>query len=183
MCIRDSSYSVSFDDNWEEMVAKSPELGKDDGSGTIVRNDRWVSGSTANMTGLVYGESAPLPENGFKMGAYVFDGWATSPDLAEGDRMEGSNFFSPGASIATPSPAPAHEATLVLYAQWKAVDLSLIHISRVLFCIVWWAPKGLRRCSEPAFRWTSSVAWQQRAWPPSTCVESPSTACSTSWSS
>ena len=117
-----NSYSVSFDDNWEEMVAKSPELGKDDGSGTIVRNDRWVSGSTANMTGLVYGESAPLPENGFKMGAYVFDGWATSPDLAEGDRMEGSNFFSPGASIATPSPAPAHEATLVLYAQWKAVD-------------------------------------------------------------
>ena len=63
-----NSYSVSFDDNWEEMVAKSPELGKDDGSGTIVRNDRWVSGSTANMTGLVYGESAPLPENGFKMG-------------------------------------------------------------------------------------------------------------------
>ena len=81
-----NSYSVSFDDNWEEMVAKSPELGKDDGSGTIVRNDRWVSGSTANMTGLVYGESAPLPENGFKMGADVFDGWATSPDLAEGDR-------------------------------------------------------------------------------------------------
>lgn len=117
-----NSYSVSFDDNWEAMVAKSPELGKDDGSGAIVPNDRWVSGSMANMTGLVYGEQVALPENGFEMGAYVFDGWATSPDLAEGDRVQGSNFFPPGSSIATPSPAPANGGTLVLYAQWKAVD-------------------------------------------------------------
>lgn len=118
-----NSYDVEFDDNWEFMVAQDPKLGKAGPDGATVPDEAWVSGTTTGLAGLTYGRPAALPENGFAMGGYAFAGWATSPDLPEGDRTEGSNFFSPGASIATPDPAPVEGGTVTLYAQWKAVDL------------------------------------------------------------
>lgn len=118
-----NSYDVEFDDNWEFMVAQDPKLGKAGPEGTTVPDEAWVSGATTGLAGLTYGQSAALPENGFAMGGYAFAGWATSPDLPEGDRTEGSNFFSPDASIATPDPAPVEGGTVTLYAQWRAVDL------------------------------------------------------------
>lgn len=116
------SYSVEFDNNWGFMVAKDPGLGKTDPDGATVPDDALVSGATAGLAGLTYGEPVALPDNGFTMGGYELAGWATSPDLAEGDRAEGANFFSPGSSMATPDPAPAEGGTVTLYAQWKAVD-------------------------------------------------------------
>lgn len=118
-----NSYDVEFDDNWEFMVAQDPKLGKAGPEGTTVPDEAWVSGTTTGLAGLTYGQPAALPENGFAMGGYAFAGWATSPDLPEGDRTEGSNFFSPDASIATPDPAPVEGGTVTLCAQWKAVDL------------------------------------------------------------
>lgn len=119
-----NSYGVEFDDNWDSMVTQDASLGMVDpaGSGATVRNPEHVSGTTADLPGLAYGESAALPENGFRMGGYAFVGWATSPDLAEANRAEGSNFFPPGVAISTPDPAPADGGTVTLYAQWKAVD-------------------------------------------------------------
>lgn len=118
------TYSVTFDNNWAYMVGNDPQLGKDDADGTTVPDDAWVSGATAGLAGLTYGEPATLPDNGFTMGGYEFVGWATSPDLGETPPVEGSNFFSPGTkTIATPDPAPAEGGTVTLYAQWKAVDL------------------------------------------------------------
>lgn len=119
-----NSYSVSFDDNWDLMVQQNAQLGAPDpgGSGEIVRNPEFVSGSMGDLAGLTYGESTELLENAFKMGGYAFEGWAISPDLAEGDRVEGSNFFSAGSLIATPDPAPVNGGALTLYAQWKVVD-------------------------------------------------------------
>lgn len=120
-----NSYSVTFDDNWEYLVTQDEKLGKlgPEGGPAIVRNDAWVSGTMDALPGLTYGVAASLPANGFRMGGYEFAGWATSPDLVESARVEGSNFFSPDSSMATPDPAPAEGGTVTLYAQWKAVDM------------------------------------------------------------
>lgn len=119
-----NSYAVSFDNNWNSMVAQDPKLGTEDPDDPdgVVPDGTWVSGTMGELTGLTYGEPATLPENGFEMGGYELVGWATSPDLAEGDRAEGTNFFSPGSSVATPDPAPVDGGAVTLYAQWKAVD-------------------------------------------------------------
>lgn len=119
-----NSYAVSFDNNWNSMVEQDPKLGTEDPDDPdgVVPDGTWVSGTMGELAGLTYGEPATLPENGFKMGGYEFVGWATSPDLAESDRAEGTNFFSPGSSVATPDPAPVDGGAVTLYAQWKAVD-------------------------------------------------------------
>lgn len=119
-----NSYAVSFDNNWNSMVEQDPKLGTEDPDDPdgVVPDGTWVSGTMGELAGLTYGEPATLPENGFEMGGYEFVGWATSPDLAESDRAEGTNFFSPGSSVATPDPAPVNGQAVTLYAQWKAVD-------------------------------------------------------------
>ena len=106
------------------MVQQNAQLGVPDpgGSGETVRNPEYVSGTMADQTGLAYGRPALLADNEFSMGGYAFAGWATSADVPERDRVEGSNFFPAGSSIATPDPAPDEGAMLTLYAQWAAVD-------------------------------------------------------------
>lgn len=119
-----NSYSVSFDDGWDFQVRVDGALGMTDPSDptAIVRNPKYVSGSTGPVQGLSYGEPADLPANAFKMGGYAFDGWATSPGLAADDRVQDSNYFAPGTQISTPDPAPADGGELTLYAQWRKVD-------------------------------------------------------------
>lgn len=119
-----NSYSVSFDDGWDAMVAKDGRLGMPDPADPdkIVRNTAYVSGTMDPVGSLSYGAPADLPGNAFTMGGYEFDGWTTSPDLAVGDRKQGSNYFAAGTPISTPDPAPADGGALTLFAQWKAVD-------------------------------------------------------------
>lgn len=119
-----NSYSVSFDDGWDAMVANDTRLGMPDPADPdkTVRNTAYVSGTMDPVGSLSYGAPADLPGNAFKMGGYEFDGWATSPDLAANDRKQGSNYFAAGTPISTPEPAPAAGGALTLYAQWKAVD-------------------------------------------------------------
>lgn len=119
-----NSYSVSFDDGWDAMVAKDGRLGMPDPADPdkIVRNTAYVSGTMDPVGSLSYGAPADLPGNAFTMGGYEFDGWTTSPDLAVDDRKQGSNYFAAGTPISTPDPAPADGGALTLFAQWKAVD-------------------------------------------------------------
>lgn len=133
-----NSHSVKFDDNFDYMFAVDNTLGTPDpkkaGSFLPEPNKDLIWGSLPDKDSLTFGTAEPLPKNqppgsagdaqgvGFKMGSYQFVGWATSPNLAQSDRVPGKNFFADGAQISTPDPAPDDGGAVTLYAQWQAKD-------------------------------------------------------------
>ena len=175
-----NSYSVSFDDGWDAMVAKDGRLGMPDPADPdkIVRNTAYVSGTMDPVGSLSYGAPADLPGNAFTMGGYEFDGWTTSPDLAVDDRKQGSNYFAAGTPISTPDPAPADGGALTLFAQWKAVDYgaddpALLGFLSIPSSPVPWSPtatgSGPSPRTPPPRRATTAWSWP----PPPSCRARP----------
>ncbi|MBO7502427.1 MAG: InlB B-repeat-containing protein [Paludibacteraceae bacterium] len=99
-----------------------------------------TSGSMANQTGFKYGTSKDLTNNAFSRvytvtynyheatggngtasanATYTFNGWNTNADGTSGTN------YTNGQSISTPTPAPAHNGTLDLYAKWNSGSVTL----------------------------------------------------------
>lgn len=93
-----------------------------------------TSGSMSNQTGFVYGTGTKLNDNKFgraytvtydanggscgtssATATYVFAGWKSSDDTSYGNQ----------ATISTFSPAPGHNATVTLTAQWTSTSVTL----------------------------------------------------------
>lgn len=93
-----------------------------------------TSGSMSNQSGFVYGTAKALSDNKFgraytvtydanggscgtssATATYVFAGWKSSDDTSYGNQ----------ATISTFSPAPGHNATVTLTAQWTSTSVTL----------------------------------------------------------
>ena len=99
-----------------------------------------TSGNMANQTGFTYGTSKALTTNAFSRvytvtynyhdatggngtasanATYTFNGWNTNADGTSGTN------YTNGQSISTPTPDPAHNGTLDLYAKWTTGSVTL----------------------------------------------------------
>ena len=99
-----------------------------------------TSGNMSNQTGFKYGTSKALTSNAFSRvytvtynyhdatggngtasanATYTFNGWNTNQDGTSGTD------YTNGQSISTPTPAPAHNGTLNLYAKWNSASVTL----------------------------------------------------------
>ncbi len=92
----------------------------------------------------------------FPMGHFSMIGVRASSMRAAGNRRA---MCTCQAAVLRLSPKPTKGCCGASTAafSWRLASMCRFGPTRVLFCIVWWAPKGLRRCSEPAFRWTSTL--------------------------